>query len=102
MKLYIDDERSTPTGWDRAYTTSEAIDMLKTRKYTAVSFDHDLGNDEDGDGHDVATWLEEECYTDPTFPVPLMVVHSGNPVGRARIEKAIASIERRDASRNTN
>ena len=34
MKLYFDDERPTPEGWERAYTAPEAIELLKTGRVT--------------------------------------------------------------------
>ena len=106
-KLWIDDVRPTPEGWDRAYTGEQAIDMLATRMYDCVSFDHDLGTcaacelDNNNDcrhvknGYDVACWLEEQVATDDEFPVPHeMFVHSDNGPGRIKISQAIASIIR--------
>jgi hypothetical protein len=111
MKLWIDDVRPTPEGWDRAYTAPEAIAMLQSRQYTCVSFDHDLGYCEhcshmqtmcshNGNGYEVACWLEEQVATDDTFPIPeVMTAHSDNGPGRKRIELAIDSIKRIGARR---
>lgn len=112
MKLWIDDVRPTPEGWDRAYTASDAIGMLGSRTYTHVSFDHDLGMCCEcvncdmgsacvtyGDGYQVVCWLEEQIAIDDTFPVPQMTVHSDNGPGRKRIELAIDSIKRIGARR---
>lgn len=95
-KLYLDDERPTPPGWDRAYTASEAISALKGGGITHLSLDHDLGPAEQaGTGYDVATWLEQEAWTDPDFVPPAYIsVHSANPVGRRRIEAAIQAMTR--------
>jgi hypothetical protein len=92
MKLYLDDVRPTPAWFDaRAYTATEAIDMLKTGTVTFISFDHDLGEHENGTGYDVAVWIEEQACTVPGFIVPEYVVHSANPVGRTNIESAMRS-----------
>lgn len=48
------------------------------RRVTEISLDHDLGDDEHGTG----------------MKPPKIRVHSANPAARARMEAAIASIER--------
>lgn len=94
MKLYLDDERPTPSGWERAYIAPEAIELLKTGKVTHLSLDHDLGPEEAGTGYDVCLWVEEQVFDrgfdfDNPFIPPVMTVHSANPVGRQRMESAI-------------
>jgi hypothetical protein len=37
MKLFLDDERPTPDGWERAYTAPEAIALLKTCLWITTS-----------------------------------------------------------------
>lgn len=95
MKVYLDDERSTPDGWTRTFTPKETIELLKTRKVTELSLDHDLGDDEGiGTGYDVLLWLEEEMYNDYSFPAPNIMVHSANPAARLRMNQAVLSILR--------
>jgi|688.fasta_scaffold104579_1 hypothetical protein len=60
MKVYLDDERTTPEGWTRVYWPSEAIELLQTGQVTELSLDHDLGNDARGTGYDVVLWVEEQ------------------------------------------
>ncbi len=50
MKVYLDDERTTPEGWYRVYWPDEAIELLKTGTVTNISLDHDLGDDDRGTG----------------------------------------------------
>ena len=91
MRLYLDDIRPTPLGYDtRAYTAEEAIDFLKTGLVTEISFDHDLGPSEAGTGYDVAAWIEEQCHT-TEFKCPDWHIHSANPVGGANIQAAMES-----------
>ena len=42
MKVYLDDERSTPEGWTRVYWPDEAIRLLRSDEVTEISLDHDL------------------------------------------------------------
>lgn len=95
LRIYLDDERTEPDGWVRAFTPNEVIALVLDGNVGAVSLDHDLGDDEKiGTGYTVAIWLEEKVYTDPTFICPEIFVHSANGVGRAKIEAAIASIKK--------
>ncbi len=93
MKIYLDDERSTPEGWHRTYWPEEVIDLLKTKKVTHLSLDHDLGDDDHGTGYDVLLWLEEACALNGFTP-PHIKVHSANSAARIKMELAIKSIER--------
>jgi len=96
MKVYLDDERTTPEGWTRTFTPKETIDLLKTRQVTELSLDHDLGDDAGiGTGYDVLLWLEEEMYNDITFPTPQITVHSANTSARIKMLHAVTAIMRR-------
>ena len=90
MRLYLDDVRPTPTDYThRAYTAQEAIALLKTGQVDFLSFDHDLGQPDNGTGYDVARWIEEQAHTVPGFVVPGWAVHSANPVGARNINAAM-------------
>ena len=94
MKVYLDDERATPTGWIRVYWPQEAIDLLRTGNVSEISLDHDLGNDARGTGYDVVLWVEEQVMIHGFSP-PKMSVHSANPSARMKMESGIRSIEAR-------
>jgi len=51
VKLYIDDLRTTPIGYQRVYSYKEFIDF--------ISFDHDLGLEETG--YDCVKFLVNYC-----------------------------------------
>jgi hypothetical protein len=91
MKVYLDDERTTPRGWVRVYWPEEAIELLKTGKVTEVSLDHDLGDDEHGTGYDVVLWIEEAVIVNG-FIAPKIKVHSSNPSARLKMELGISNI----------
>jgi hypothetical protein len=93
MKVYLDDERGTPTAWKRVYWPDEAIALLKTVKVTEISLDHDLGDDERGTGYDVVLWIEEAVAT-RNFIAPKMHVHSANTSARNKMELGIKNILR--------
>lgn len=98
MKVYLDDERNTPEGWVRVYWPNEAISLLEAGSVTAISLDHDLGDDERGTGYDVVVWLEEAVALN-NFNPPMIFVHSANSSARQKMEAGIASIQRLAAGR---
>lgn len=93
MKVYLDDERTTPDGWTRVYWPDEAIELLKSGEVTHVSLDHDLGDDERGTGYDVVLWIEEMVATQG-FKPPEMAVHSANSSARDKMERGIETIKK--------
>lgn len=85
-KLFLDDIRSPPDdNWVVVRSFQEFRNyILNNRMPDVISFDHDLGVDEDGlllpTGMDCAKWLVAEG-----FGINEFLVHSANPVGRANI-----------------
>ena len=89
MKLFVDDERPAPAGWDLALTSAEAIAVLERHasirnvsnalgpqvdRIEAISLDHDLGGD-DTTRPVVLFMCEFECWPERLY------VHTGNPIG---------------------
>lgn len=91
MKVYLDDERETPSGWHRVYWPEEAIALLKQNIVTEISLDHDLGDDEHGTGYDVLLWIEEAVFTQ-SFAPPSIYVHSANTSAKHKMMLAITNI----------
>lgn len=98
MRVWLDDQREAPADWVRVKTPEETIELLRAGEVAELSLDHDLGldtEDTERTGYDVLLWLERQVAEERwRFPLPSIRVHSANPVGRARMERAIASIER--------
>jgi hypothetical protein len=98
VRVWLDDVREAPAGWVRTRTPAETIELLRTGEVRELSLDHDLGLDSElseQTGYDVLAWLEREVAEERWRPpLPAIRVHSANPVGRARMERAIAAIER--------
>lgn len=88
IKLYLDDERTTPEGYVRCYTVDQCIAILATGIVQVVSFDNDLGEGQ-LEGHNALSWLEEKVFTDPEFPIPIIYIHSANQ-GRAPAMRQVA------------
>ena len=93
MRVFLDDERTTPEGWIRVYWPSEAIALLQTGAVEEISLDHDLGDDERGTGYDVVLWIEEAVVLHQFNP-PKITVHSANSSAREKMLAGIRSIER--------
>lgn len=78
MKLFIDDERPAPEGWELALTSDEALAVIEAQAYDgqleSVSFDHDLGGDDTT--RPVVLWMcENDHWPESVY------VHTGNPIG---------------------
>ena len=94
MKMFLDDMREPQNDYDViARSFEEAVEFVQ--KYgipTFISFDHDLGVDENENllptGYDFAKWLVD-MDMDNIYKFPenfTFHVHSANPVGKANIE----------------
>lgn len=91
IKVYLDDERTTPDGWVRVFWPEEAIALLEAGDVSEISLDHDLGDDEHGSGYDVVIWIEEQVVLHGFMP-PKIKVHSANSSARQKMEAGIRSI----------
>ena len=96
MKLWLDDLRVAPEGWEwytDAYSFIYALDE-DYEKVTHISLDHDLGNKElFGDGYQVMQWIERMVYEGAYLTIPDISFHSANPVGVLNMENALESIK---------
>lgn len=93
MKVWLDDLRPMPLGFDTCVKTApEAIKLLETKKVTLISFDHDLG-DGAGTGYEVAVWIEGAAFL---MQIPRLAweVHTQNPVGAKNIRAAMEGAEK--------
>lgn len=98
MKVFLDDERTTPDGWIRVHWPAEAIALLESGQVEELSLDHDLGDDSRGNGYDVILWIEEAVALRGFIP-PTISVHSANSSAVAKMLAGIQAIERLYAQR---
>ena len=93
-RMFLDDIREPKQKYDIVVRSFEeaAVYILKHGMPNFISFDHDLGMDENGEiaknGYDLAKWIvnmdlngQIKIPRDFTFEV-----HSANPVGKENIE----------------
>lgn len=94
MKIWLDDERPAPDGWEWAKNHADFLALIQyPPEIDAVSFDHDMG---DGwpSGYDSArSLLKRLIEWDLPLP-PFTEIHSQNPVGAARIRELLEDYER--------
>ena len=91
MKLWLDDLRPVPYGYEGAKSVNEAKKLIQEAEHNgieieALDLDHDLGDyaDQGGDAIRLLDWLAERGTF---YPVE---IHTANPVGRANIERILA------------
>ena len=64
MKLYLDDVRTPPEGWNLVSTVKDMMFLVATEDVTHISLDHDLGDtDPDNTGYDFMLWLERANHS---------------------------------------
>ncbi len=110
MKLYLDDLRTCPAGYTLARSVEQAIQRVEMAKsvgepFEAASLDHDLGACEDcldteshwknegampycdhvGTGLTFVDWMTSTG----NWPLTRPAVHSMNPSGKFRMQRAI-------------
>lgn len=95
-KLWLDDERPAPEGWEWVKDANEAYTIIRSGVVTEASLDHDLGN-EPYTGYWLLHRIERDKFAGIPYNLPTFTIHSANPVGRKNMEasmRAIANFER--------
>lgn len=94
MKMWLDDVRPMPDGFDiHVRTEKEAVDLLKTGTVHYMSFDHDLGDERRGTGYGVAKYIESAAFLGE-IPKLGWRIHSANPVGAKNITQAMQNADK--------
>ena len=90
MKLWLDDLRPVPYGYEGAKSVNEAKKLIQEAEHNgieieALDLDHDLGDyaDQGGDAIRLLDWLAER---ETFYPVE---IHTANPVGRVNMERIL-------------
>lgn len=91
MKIWVDDLRPVPEGYEWAKSVNQAIYLVEKaeaggEKVELLDLDHDLGDyySDGGDAIKILDWLAERGAF---YPVR---IHTANPVGRENMERMIA------------
>ena len=91
MKIYVDDVRKRPDGFDvLVHSVNEAISFIeecekKGKTIDLISLDHDLG-DFAKDGGDAICLLDYLVQHEKFYPI---VFHTANPKGRENMQRII-------------
>ena len=87
MKLWVDDEREAPSGWEHRKTVHEAIMTIDNLRnsITHISLDHDDGKDTfEAVARFIRLMKELHFEWDPHI-----TVHSANPIGKKNMESIL-------------
>ena len=91
MKIWLDDLRPVPPGYEGVKSVNEAIALINDAESRGIvievlDLDHDLGDyySDGGDAIKLLDWLAER---ETFYPVE---IHTANPVGRANMERMLA------------
>ncbi len=95
MKLWLDDIRPAPQGWEWAKTSAQANEILRWGRVEFLSLDHDLGCPVSS-GSDVSRIIEYMANVAPSRLAMLRAVqlHSANPVGVKNMHEDLKSANR--------
>lgn len=101
MQIFLDDERSPPTGdWHAVRDATAFLAAIRLYRPTIIAFDHDLGSDGAGvalpNGQHCMHLLIDEAMDHPAALdyLRLVILHSANPVGRANMRGLLESAQR--------
>jgi len=90
VKIYLDDERSTPNGYTRTYSVNETISLIEQlesegTKIELLDLDHDLGDyaKDGGDAIKLLDWLVER---NTLYPIN---IHTMNVVAKENMQRLI-------------
>jgi hypothetical protein len=83
MKLFVDDERPCPLGWELARTVTEVIRKLDTMYFDEVSLDFDAGFDETFEP--VARFIKYYLIVYSEHTGLKITIHSANREGAERM-----------------
>ena len=87
MKLFVDDVRAVPKGWELARTNTEAIRLLASGQVKEISLDHDIMAGYwiyDNCEYKLVDGISEETYQPVAYYISLMlfkpkvIFHTGN------------------------
>ena len=91
MRIWLDDLRPVPSGYEGAKSVNEAIALIVETENNGLEIelldlDHDLGDYyvDGGDAIKLLDWLAER---ETFYPIK---IHTSNPVGRANMERMLA------------
>ena len=103
MKLYIDDIRPAPEGWQQARTVTDAIKTIARfgGEITDISFDHDISLPVSVNG-EYRPFPSPETFQAVAYYIvqfygmadkPNIIIHTANPVGGRELSLILADYQ---------
>jgi hypothetical protein len=92
MKIYLDDLRKTPSGWERVYNVREFKELIEKsissgEKIKCISFDNDLGEQGlENEGRSALKWLMNN-YPELLKDGLIILTHTDNSEARDAMAK---------------
>lgn len=93
IKVYLDDVREAPDGWVLAKTVNDVFHYLENNNVEEISLDFDLGENT-LTGNCVLNYLERLIRKGELKNIPIIHIHSMNPVGRKIIQDKLKEIKK--------
>jgi hypothetical protein len=91
VRLWIDDIHDPPDkNWMIARTSSHAISLLGEIQFDFISFDHDLGGDDNS--MKIFDFIEKKFYQDGVMFHFDWFIHSANPAGKRDLHTALTRL----------
>jgi hypothetical protein len=91
----LDDIRQAPSGWVRARTVREVVELLQAGGVAELSLDFDLDKtDPHHKGAEVLDFLERALGAG-AVAIPVVHIHSANPYGAALLTWKLRALEQR-------
>jgi len=93
MRIWLDDTRPMPDGFDLAVDNEFLLEVLISNgKVSHLSLDNDLGIG-NGSGYGVACFIEKLAANGMLNPIS-WEIHTSNPAARKQIEQALHNAEK--------
>ena len=95
MKLWLDDIREAPEGWEHVHTVQECIDYLSMgADIEAIDLDNDLGDCDTRQGYEVMDYIENRLAMLCQMPPKEIYIHTGNPSAAQRMKVTLDRIRK--------
>jgi len=93
LKVYLDDDRSAPEGWIRAYWPDEVIRLLETGTVTHLDLDYYLNDNKRGTGGTVLLAIEKMINEGKLVALPEIKSHTSSARMREQMDLAIRGLQ---------
>ena len=86
VKVFVDDKRPVPRGWQRVWRPDEVIKLLESGTVTDISLTHEVAGI-GGIGDLILLWIER-AIVNWSFVPPRITIHSSSSADRSSFVRA--------------